>query len=166
MAESTGVAARVAALAAPLAAEHGVELVDVDYVKEGGRWCLRLYIDKPDGIGLDDCEAVSNLISPFLDEHDIIPHSYHLEVSSLGLERPLRKASDYERFQGRLVKLAAFAAIGGRKRFTGILSGHDAQAVHLEVEGRAVAIPWSNVAGCRLVFEPGGSAGGSLHNEY
>lgn len=153
MAQASTVAARVAELAAPITARYGLELVDVEYRREGGRWYLRLFIDKPEGVGLDDCEAVSNAISPILDEEDFIPQAYFLEVSSPGLERPLKKPSDYERFRGRRVKLTTFTPVNGRKRFTGVLLGHDAQGVHLEVDGQPVFIPWNSVAGTRLVFE-------------
>jgi len=153
MAQGSTVAARVAELAAPIAVRYGVELVDVEYRREGGRWYLRLFIDKPGGVGLDDCEAVSNAISPVLDEEDFIPQSYFLEVSSPGLERPLKKPSDFERFRGRKVKMTTYTPVNGRKKLTGVLTGHDEEYVHLEVDGQPVSIPWNSIAGTRLVFE-------------
>src|SRR5690606_4073460 len=110
-------------LAEPVVKKHLFELVDVEYVKEGPNWYLRIYIDKPGGITIDDCKVVSEEVSDLLDKEDPIPQSYFLEVSSPGLERPLKKDSDLERFKGELVEVKLFKAINGKKKYVGELIG-------------------------------------------
>lgn len=105
----------------PIMEEHQFELVDVEFVKEAGNWFLRAYIDKPGGIGVDDCETVSRRLSDLLDEQDFIEESYILEVSSPGLGRPLKKDKDLERSIGESVDVRLFRAIDRQKEFTGIL---------------------------------------------
>ena len=105
----------------PLIEQHQFELVDVEYVKEGGNWYLRAYIDKPGGITVDDCELVSRALSDLLDEHDFIEDAYILEVSSPGLGRPLKKDKDFARSIGEEVDVKTFRAIQHQKDFTGIL---------------------------------------------
>jgi len=97
--------------------------VDVEYVKEGPNWYLRIYIDKPGGITIDDCKIVSEEVSDLLDKEDPIPQRYFLEVSSPGLERPLKKDSDFEKFKGELVEVRLFKAINGKKIYIGELIG-------------------------------------------
>lgn len=142
-------------LIGPVLEEMGIELVDTVYIKEGGRWFLRIFIDQPGGIGLDDCQRVSEQIDPLLDEHDPIPHAYTLEVSSPGLERPLKKPADFERFTGRKVRLNTFAPVEGRRKFKGVLVTADRQAITLELEeeGKSAVIPLDQVASARLVAE-------------
>ena len=103
--------------------KHLFELVDVEYVKEGPNWYLRIYIDKPGGITIDDCKIVSEEVSDLLDKEDPIPQRYFLEVSSPGLERPLKKDSDFEKFKGELVEVRLFKAINGKKIYIGELIG-------------------------------------------
>ena len=97
--------------------------MDVEYVKEGPNWYLRIYIDKPGGITIDDCKIVSEEVSDLLDKEDPIPQRYFLEVSSPGLERPLKKDSDFEKFKGELVEVRLFKAINGKKIYIGELIG-------------------------------------------
>lgn len=150
------VEALVEGLARPVVEGMGLELVAVEYVREGGRRYLRLYIDKPGGVGLDDCEAVSRQVEALLDREDPIPDSYSLEVSSPGIERPLRSDADFERFAGRMVRVTTFAPVGGRKRFTGELVGLRDGQVRLLVrpdgkgQPQEVAIPREQVARARL----------------
>ena len=110
-------------LAEPVVKKNSFELVDVEFVKEGPNWYLRIYIDKPGGITIDDCKVVSEEVSDLLDKEDPIPHSYFLEVSSPGLERPLKKDSDFEKFKGELVEVRLFKAINGKKIYAGELIG-------------------------------------------
>lgn len=110
-------------LAEPVVKKHLFELVDVEYVKEGPNWYLRIYIDKPGGITIDDCKIVSEEVSDLLDKEDPIPQRYFLEVSSPGLERPLKKDSDFEKFKGELVEVRLFKAINGKKIYIGELIG-------------------------------------------
>jgi ribosome maturation factor RimP len=95
-------------IALPIVEELDYELVDLEYKKEGPHWCLKLYIDKPGGITLDDCQEVSQRVGDMLDIKDPIPHNYFLEVSSVGLDRPLKKEEDFVRFKGRKVDLKLY----------------------------------------------------------
>ncbi|MCL6611895.1 MAG: ribosome maturation factor RimP [Peptococcaceae bacterium] len=150
---NNSVAAVVENLSVPVVEELGLELVDVEYVKEGGRRILRVYIDKPGGVSHEDCEAVSKRLDALLDEEDPIPQSYYLEVSSPGLERPLKKPGDFQRFNGRMIRVTTFAALEGRKKFTGRLAGVEEGSLVLEEEGNRVSIPLNQVASARLHVE-------------
>ena len=118
----------------PVVAGLGFELVDVEYVREGGTWYLRAYIDKPGGITVDDCEAVSRKFSDILDEEDYIEESYVFEVSSPGLGRPLKKEKDFARSVGEEVEIRTYRAIDRQKEFTGILKGYDEDTVTIAYE--------------------------------
>ncbi|MDR2670519.1 MAG: ribosome maturation factor RimP [Oscillospiraceae bacterium] len=122
----------VTALAAPVAAAAGCELWNVEFVREGGRAVLRVYIDREGGVSTQHCEAVSRALDPLLDEADPIPGAYTLEVSSTGLERPLRRDSDFARFIGHAVSVRLYAPRDGAREFVGTLSGHDGQTVVLD----------------------------------
>ena len=122
------------ALLEPIVEELGFELVDVEYVKEGGTWYLRAYIDKPGGIAVDDCEAVSRRFSDILDEKDYIEDSYIFEVSSPGLGRPLKKEKDYVRNMGKEIEIRTYRAIHRCKEFTGILKAYDDTSVTIADE--------------------------------
>lgn len=118
----------------PIVTGLGFELVDVEYVKEGGTWYLRAYIDKPGGITVDDCESVSRRFSDILDEKDYIADSYVFEVSSPGLGRPLRKEKDFRRSIGEEVEIRTYRAIEHQKEFTGILNRYDENTVTIVYE--------------------------------
>lgn len=118
----------------PVVSELGFELVDVEYVREGGTWYLRAYIDKPGGITVDDCEAVSRRFSDILDEKDYIEDSYVFEVSSPGLGRPLKKEKDFARSIGEEVEIRTYRAIERQKEFTGILKDYDENTVTIVYE--------------------------------
>ncbi len=138
----------------PLMEEHQFELVDVEFVKEAGNWFLRVYIDKPGGITIDDCELISRALSDKLDEEDFIVESYILEVSSPGLGRPLKKEKDFVRSQGQSVEVKLFRPIEKQKEFTGILKSWDKDTVTLEFEEEAVlTIERANIALIRLAFD-------------
>ena len=138
----------------PIMEEHQFELVDVEFVKEAGNWFLRAYIDKPGGIGVNDCETVSRRLSDLLDEQDFIEESYILEVSSPGLGRPLKKDKDLERSIGESVDVRLFRAIDRQKEFTGILTAWDKDTVTLEFEDEAtLVIERANIALIRLAFD-------------
>lgn len=125
---------RTEELALPLVEENNFELVDVEYVKEGSNWYLRLYIDKPGGINIDDCEVISRALSDKLDEEDYIEDAYILEVSSPGLGRPLKKDKDFARNIGNEVELKLFKAVDKQKEFTGILKEFDKETVTIEID--------------------------------
>ena len=111
-------------LALPLTREQGLELWDVEYVKEGGQWFLRIYIDKDGGVGIDDCERFSRAFDPILDQADPIPGSYVFEVSSAGAERELKRPTDFEKFLGSHVELKLYRAVDGQKTYQGTLAGY------------------------------------------
>lgn len=141
-------------LITPFVENKGFELVDVEYVKEGGNWYLRAYIDKPGGITVDDCEVISRSLSDKLDEEDFIEGAYILEVSSPGLGRPLKKEKDFVRSMGQEVELRTYRAIEKQKEFRGILDAYDKSSITLEVEeGEKLVFDRSNVALVRLAFD-------------
>jgi ribosome maturation factor RimP len=107
----------------PVIIQNKYELVDVEYKKEGSNWYLRVYIDKDGGVSLDDCQFVSEYLSSKLDEIDPLQNSYILEVSSPGIDRPLKSARDFEKFKGYLVEISLYTAIDKKKKFVGELMG-------------------------------------------
>lgn len=137
----------------PYILESGMELVDVEFVKEGGRWYLRIYIDKPGGVGVEDCRYISEKIDKLLDEKDPIPQSYTLEVSSPGIERPLKKLSDYSRFTGMPVTVSTFVPIEGKKSFTGRIAATHGDSIVFDIDGTELTIPFKQVASARLKAE-------------
>ncbi len=138
----------------PIVEEHGFELVDVEYVKEGGTWYLRAYIDKPGGIAVDDCEVVSRAFSDILDEKDYIEDTYIFEVSSPGLGRPLKKEKDFVRSMGEEVEVRTYCAIDRQKEFIGILKGYDKDTVTIEMEdGTERTFERNDIALIRLAFD-------------
>ena len=141
-------------LITPFVEDKGFELVDVEYVKEGGNWYLRAYIDKPGGITVDDCEVISRSLSDKLGEEDFIEGAYILDVSSPGLGRPLKKEKDFVRNMGQEVELRTYRAIEKQKEFRGILDAYDKSSITLEVEeGEKLVFDRSNVALVRLAFD-------------
>ena len=157
--EKVDVACRVAELAEGLLASLGLELVELEYKREGRDMVLRLYVDREGGITLDDCAAVSRELSEILDVEDFIRDRYTLEVSSPGLNRPLKKATDYERYRGRLVKVRTYELLpddagNQRKTFLGELLGLEEGRVRLQLkEGQTASIPLEKVAKANLEFE-------------
>ncbi len=139
-----------AELAAPVIAEQGCELWDVEYVKEAGTWYLRLYIDKDGGVNISDCEAISRRVSDLLDEADPIEGSYTFEVSSAGAERPLKRPSDFERFMGSPIIVRLYKNKDGRKEFSGTLAGYDNGAVLLAVGEETLRFEKTEIALVRL----------------
>lgn len=138
----------------PIVDANGFELVDVEYVKEGGTWYLRAYIDKPGGITVDDCELVSRSANDILDEKDFIEESYIFEVSSPGLGRPLKKEKDFARSIGEEVEIRTFRAINRQKEFFGILEAYDKESVTIELEdGEMMQIARADIALIRLAFD-------------
>lgn len=138
----------------PITKENGFELVDVEYVKEGGTWYLRVYIDKPDGIAVDDCEVVSRRLSDLLDEKDYIDDAYILEVSSPGLGRPLKKEKDFKRSLGEEVEIRTYRAVDKQKEFTGILKEYDKDTVTIEYEDETTkTFDRGDIALIRLAFD-------------
>jgi ribosome maturation factor RimP len=134
----------------PIVEVLGLELVDVEFLKEGGSWFLRLFIDKPGGITHDDCQAVSERVGVILDEKDPIPQSYIMEVSSPGIERPLKKPTDFEKFRGHKVRVSTFSPVNGQKEFVGELVGLEVGNVIIKVKNQDVTLSLGQVARVRL----------------
>ena len=136
--------------AEPLVQACGCSLWDVEYVREGGEWFLRLYLDKEGGVDIDDCEAVSRAVDPVLDEKDPIPESYRFEVCSAGLERQLKRPSDFERYLGEPVLVKLYRPRDGQKEFPGRLVRYEDGAVTIEMRGREVTFDKAEVAHAQL----------------
>lgn len=138
----------------PIVEEHGFELVDVEYVKDGSNWYLRAYIDKPGGITVDDCEIVNRALGAKLDEEDYVEDSYILEVSSPGLGRPLKKDKDFDRSIGEAVDIKLYRALEGQKDFTGILKAYDKETITISMEEESdMVFQKKEVALIRLSFD-------------
>lgn len=151
------VEARAQELLEPIVAGEGLELLEVEFVREREGWVLRLFIDKPGGrVGLDECSQVSRAVDTVLDVEDIVPHEYNLEVSSPGVNRPLKKPMHYERVKGQKIKVKTFGPIGEppRKNFTGTLTEVAADAISVDVEGAgSFRISFKDIAKANLEFE-------------
>ncbi len=143
----------VSRLAAPAVEAAGCELWDVEYVREAGSWFLRLYIDKPGGVDILDCETVSRTVSDLLDEADPIEGSYTFEVSSAGAERPLKRPGDFARFLGNPVLVKLYKARDGRKEFPGHLAGYQNGDITITMNGEDITFSKDEVALCRLRIE-------------
>ena len=141
------------ALITPIVERHGFELVDVEYVKEGGNFYLRAYIDKPGGITVDDCETVSREFSDKLDEADFIEEAYIMEVSSPGLGRPLKKEKDFKRSIGKEVEIRTYRPIDREKEFYGILKAYDENSVTIDCEEKERTFQKAEIALIRLAFD-------------
>ncbi len=140
-------------LIAPIIERYGFELVDVEYVKEGSNWYLRVYIDKEGGITVDDCEAVSREFNEILDKKDYIKEAYIFEVSSPGLLRPFKKDKDFNRNIGCEVEVRLFKAVNQQKEFQGQLKAFDREHVTLASGDGEVVLERSNIALIRKYFE-------------
>jgi ribosome maturation factor RimP len=141
---------KVAELAAPVVGKLGLELWDVEYIKEAGQWFLRVYIDKSGGIAIEDCEAFSRAFDPILDEADPIAESYVFEVSSAGAERALKRPSDFERFMGSNVAVHLYKPKDGKKEFIGTLKSYNNGDLEIENKNGVLAFTKSEVALVRL----------------
>jgi ribosome maturation factor RimP len=167
MAESThrqDVVSRAEALVDPLVHAEGFDLVELEYVREPQGWVLRLFIDRPGrdpmskegGIGLEECAKVSHAVETALEVEDLVPHAYALEVSSPGINRPLRRPEHFAKVVGKRVKVKTFGPIGtpARKSFTGTLVQSSASDITVQVEGGgAFQIPFRDIAKANLDFE-------------
>lgn len=153
---------QLAAIIDPILQGFGLELVDLEYKHEGRDWFLRIFIDKPGGVTLDDCAEASREVGAVLEVEDLIRTAYRLEVSSPGLDRPLKKLEDYGRFAGRLVKVKTFESLDpdqrghARKTFSGVLLGVEEDRIRIEQQdkkGGIVEIPFAGIAKGHLEFE-------------
>lgn len=144
---------RCEALVQPILDEHGFELWDVEYVREGANYYLRVYADKPGGITIDDCVTISRALEAKLDAEDFIEEAYILEVSSPGLGRPLKRKRDFERSLGALVEVKLYRPLNQQKEFTGILKSYNDDVVVLETEETELELKRSELALIRLAFD-------------
>jgi len=131
----------------------GLELVDVEFKKEGKNWVLRVFIDKEGGVTLEDCQKISSFVGDLVEVEEVIEPAYTMEVSSPGLNRVLKKEKDFIRFSGKKIGVQCHAPLNGRKKFTGILKDFKNQSIHLEVDGQLQIIPIHRVAKANLVIE-------------
>lgn len=138
----------------PIASSKGLEIVDVEYVKEVGEFYLRIYLEKDGGISLNDCEEVSRTLSEILDEKDPIKDNYYLEVSSPGLDRPLKKDKDFVRYSGREVEIKLYKAIDGCKEFEGELVGlTEDKKIKVIIDDKEIEFDKKEVALIRLLVK-------------
>lgn len=144
--------ATVEQMVTPYLEENGFELVDVEYVKEGSNWFLRVFVDKTGGIDIDDCGRISEYLSERLDEDDPISSAYFLEVSSPGAERPLKKAEDVLKAVGKDVFITTYEPVDGLKEFEGRLLSFNDDELVVEAGKKSHAIPYSKVASARLAI--------------
>lgn len=144
---------QVEAIALPVLVELGLELVEVQYRREQSGWVLRLIIDKQEGVSLDDCTAASREIGQLLDIEDFIDQAYNLEVSSPGLDRPLKSMADFQRFVGRKAKIKTAEPIGGERVFVGRIQQTSGDTIILEIGGTELRIPFEQVSKARLEVE-------------
>ena len=150
MAEQNYVLRRAWAELEPELREQGYEMVEVEYGRHGAHGLLRIFIDSPNGITVDDCAQVSHFLSPLLDKLDFIGSQYMLEVSSPGIDRPVRKAADFERFVGEAIKVQAVTPVAGRRKFSGVLEGFIDGLVAIECEGQTYHVHIENVKKANL----------------
>ena len=143
----------VTKLAEPVVAEHGCSLWDVEYVREGSEYFLRLYLDKEGGVDINDCEAISRAMDPILDEADPISGSYHFEVCSAGLERELKRPGDFERFLGENITVKLYRPRNGLKEIPCVLRGYDNGRLTVEAGKEEITFEKSEVALVRLRVE-------------
>ena len=153
MSKASTYEAKTEQLILPILERMQFELVDVEYVKEAGNWDLRGYIDKPGGITVNDCEAVSRAFSDKLDENDFIEDSYIMEISSPGLDRPLKKEKDFARSMGKLVEIRTYRPIEKQKEFCGILNAYDESSVTIDEDGQLRTFDKKDIALIRLAIE-------------
>jgi len=145
---------KTAKLLEPILTSNGFELYDVEYVKEGSTWYLRAYIDKEAGITVEDCELVSRALSDLLDEHDFIPDSYILEVSSPGLGRQLKRDKHFEKSIGEEIEIKLYKPLNKKKEYVGVLKAFDGNTLTIELEDQTeLVIPRADAAMVRLTFD-------------
>lgn len=145
--------ARTEELLTPIVEKYGVEIYDVEYVKEGSEWYLRAYIDKPEGVNINDCENVSRALSDALDKEDFIEEAYILEVSSPGLGRTLKKDKHLEKSIGEEVEIKLYKPIDKCKEFSGVLEKFDAESITISQEDEEICFKRSDIALIRLALD-------------
>jgi ribosome maturation factor RimP len=154
---SESIADRARRLLEPIIVREGFELVEVEWAREGPSWVLRLFVDRPGGVNVDHCQELSRTVETVLDVEDFIEPAYSLEVSSPGVNRPLRKPEDFQRFAGERAHVKAYAPVdapgGPRKNWTGTLRGFKDGAVEIEVDGVMHRVPHDRIAKAHLEYD-------------
>ncbi len=150
-------ARKVLALAEPLVEalvlDEGCELVDITYHREPQGWVLRIYIDRPGGVTIADCQGISRQVGDMLEGKDVLRNAYNLEVSSPGLNRPLKKSADFERFAGQRIRIKTRVAVEGRRNFLGQLTGCADGLVFLDVDGVSVQVPLDSIGKAHIEYD-------------
>ena len=149
----TPIAQSVMDLIEPVLEAEGLELVDVEYKKEGPNWILRIFIDKEGGVTVADCQKVSHLTGDLIDVEETIKIPFNLEVSSPGLDRFLKREKDFLKFKGKRIRLHSLSPIDNKRKFTGILIDFKDQIIFIDLDGKPFEIPLSQVAKANLVIE-------------
>lgn len=149
----TEIVARTEELVMPIIEANHFELVDVEYVKEGANWYLRIYADKEGGINIDDCVLISRALEERLDAEDFISDAYILEVSSPGLGRPLKKDKDFRRSLSEKVECKLYKAVDGQKEFEGVLEDFDADTITISIEEEKLTLARKDIAMVRLAID-------------
>ncbi|MBD2845247.1 ribosome maturation factor RimP [Paenibacillus sp. IB182496] len=149
---TTAINSAVEQLVRPYLDDNGFELVDIEFVKEGSNWFLRVYVDKDGGIDIDECGKISEFLSEALDRNDPIDKAYFLEVSSPGAERPLKKADDLRKAVGKHVFVTTYEALDGLKEFEGQLQTFDGEQLVIAIGKKRHTIPYAKVASARLAI--------------
>ncbi len=144
---------KIEQLIEPVLEEMGIELVDMEYLSGQGKGVLRIYADRPAGISLDDCAMVSREIGHLLDVKDLLPHHYVLEVSSPGLDRPLKKEKDFLMAVGKKIKVKTAVPLKGRRNFSGLLQSFESGMLQLKLDDTVVEIPEDSVNKANLVYD-------------
>lgn len=155
---------RVFSLIEPVLQDIGFELVEVEYLTMHGRWILRLYIDKEGGVTIDDCADVSRDLGDIIDVKEVIDHEYVLEVSSPGLNRPLRKEKDFIKAIGSRIKLKMIRDLEGQKNFTGRLKDYNNRTIYLETEGKLIELPFDDVEKSNLIYDFNDNKAGTVNS--
>ncbi len=154
--ERSSIVTQVEELVTPIAQRFGLDVADVEMLGQGGRAVLRVTVEpraEEEGVGVEELARVSEVVSRALDLHDLIPHAYTLELASPGLDRPLKKDRDFQRFVGREVEVWTFAPIEKQRHFRGRLIGLEAGEIRLEMGARLVSLPRHQVTRARLVID-------------
>ncbi len=140
-------------LITPICEENGCFLYDAEFQKEGKNQILRIFIDKDEGIHIDECETVSRLISKKLDDEDLIATAYQLEISSPGVERKLTKGWHFEKVIGKQIELSLYAPIDGKKSLIGVLKTYNDHEIIIVENGVSVSLPKDKIASAKLYFD-------------
>jgi ribosome maturation factor RimP len=144
---------KVADLIEPILKEMGFELVDVEFLSKHGKWVLQLFIDTEQGVTIDDCVLVSRELGDLIETRDIIEHEYVLEVSSPGIDRPLKKLKDFQWAVGKKIKVKTAEPVNGRRNFTGILEGLNGDLISIGLEGMKITLRIDELDKANLVYE-------------